>query len=171
MQRPITLALVDVPNITIQFAEVSRNRSNWHALLDWLREEAGDTELEPWAYLNQERVPIEKRFEQQEHLRFAGFKTYMNYKRDGNPDDVDNLMVAQLYRIWDTHRLAKVIIVSHDMQNFAHEVRELELAHIPCTVVGFGNRMGRRLRTLPGSLPHRFVSVMSIDDLVHERVA
>ncbi|MCC7543674.1 NYN domain-containing protein [bacterium] len=171
MQRPITLALVDVPNIVIQFAEVTRNRPNWHALLEWLRVEAGGTELEAWAYLNQERAPIAKRFEQQEHLRFVGFKTYMNYKREGNPDDVDDLMVAKLYQVWDTDRLAKVIIVSHDRNNFAHEVRELELAHIPCTVVGFGKRMGRRYRTLPGSLEHRFVSVMSIDGLVHERVA
>jgi len=170
--KPALLALVDVPNINAIFFGSLRNRPHWSALHDLLEQLAVEyaADLEAWAYLNQEVNPLENRFETQEHLKYAGFKTYLNEKQQ-HSDDIDELLVRKMYGVWDSRPLAGVVIVSHDMQNFRHEIRELEIGQLPCWVVGFTEWMGARYASAPGALPHRLVDVRNIANLAISQVA
>jgi len=171
-QKPVLLALVDVPNINMSFYELLHNRPHWGALHSWLLELATEkvADLEPWAYLNQEVQPLPNRYETQAHLRHVGFKTHLNQKQL-HTDDIDNLLVRKLYRVWESRPLAGVVIVSHDMKNFRHEIRELEIAQIPCRLLGFSERMGTRYDTHRGALPHQLVDVRSIANVAISQVA
>jgi len=160
---PTVLALIDVPNINAQVYEVENRRPPWADISDWLRRyaEAAKAQLEPWAYLNQEVDPLDNRWETQEHLRHVGIKTHLHQKVNPS-DDVDDLMVHKFYEVWDSRNLTDLIIFSHDMRNFAHTVREAEIAGINVVLVGFPNFMGRRFLTPVGAVEHKLVDIAEL---------
>ena len=173
MGSPVTLMIIDVPNVTKSlFSEGYPTKPEWNSLKEWAAARAAvhSSRLECIAFLNMP-IPTEvqerwTRRKQIGSLERCGIEVHVNYKATGTPDvDQDMLITLNEFR-WD-HELTEVIIVSHDMRNFANAITQLEVLGIRCTIVGFKWQMGRR-NEFGSGIEHTFVPFRAIDGFLQK---
>lgn len=173
MARRSTLMLVDVPNINSSFWNRHIIHPNWKALYAWGATLAAGTSSEfiARAYLNLVEDTTsqiaQSRRRQIKQLNQAGFEICAAMKVVSE-DDIDQDMLIDLTAFRQDKTLVKVIIVSHDMRNFADAVTQLEVSEISCSLVGFEADMGRVHDFIAG-IPHTFVPVTDIPGFVQAR--
>lgn len=169
----MTLLIVDVPNLTRSlYEEMYLTSPRWDKLADWAWRQACRTQsdLHYYAFLNiplpDEAASFEVRQAQIEALLRSHYDVVVNEKEKPD-DDVDEAMVSMIHAYIRDYDLQEVIIVSHDMANFAGIVHELEVMEIACTMVLFPWRVSRSRRRVQG-LPQTRISPADIPDFLQE---